>query len=212
MVWEAYHFGGEDACRIDLLDVYGNVVSSMTFDNIAEGAWFPTVDLAPKLEGRNVAEYELRKLIDGRRQAIKGGFYYEARLRFSALDLAHAGYLRACINHCMKPGNYTVEFYPYSDNTAVHFRAFLTGDVTDFDEYQRPLVIAHSATIEIYGLEPQDEVFWDAPEGMICLDKTIIYPLIEMAHSQCGGKGIAYTDAEMETDLGYVLNKNKAIV
>jgi hypothetical protein len=212
MVWESYHFGGEDACRVDLLDTNSVVVNTITFTDIASGAWFATPNMGPKMEQHHLPDYELRKLIDGRRQPIKGGFYYEAKLRFAALDLTNAGYVVSAINHCMKAGNYNVEFYPFSDNTDIHFTAFLTGEVTDFDEWERPLTIGHSATIEIYGLDPQEELYFDAPEGIICLDKTLGYGATETVNSQCASKGIVYTAPEMEDDLGYTLNKSKAIV
>jgi hypothetical protein len=209
MVWGNYISGGEKPPRVDLVTA-GVVKQSIELDDIALAAIIPSVDYWARLrDERFVQDAELRKRIDGIKQPIKGGFYYQTTVDCPMLDKTYAGYVNAIINHCALAGNNYAHFYPHLDVTAVYFVAWINGQVERYKKGDRVYPFWHTAELQVFGLEPIEQVPWIESHLIQVLDIGIAYPAGELLHTQVSDIGIAYPAAEIASDIGQVLKDNK---
>lgn len=208
MVWQNYHSGGEGAPRVDLVYA-GTVQQSISLANVAAAALDPTAYRPAKLFGEQfVQDVELRKKITGAKDPIRGGFYYQAKVELPWVDKTYGGVANAIINHCATPGDYYAEFYPHEDVVAIHFKVFIDGHVGPFKYSDREYNFGHSAELIIYGLEPIQHVPWKEEHLIQVLQTGVVYPAGELVHTQIATPGVAYTTAELQSDIGQVLKEN----
>lgn len=208
MVWATYHSGGEKAPRIQLVRD-GVVLDQIDLDDTAAAAVNPSIDYWARLKDeRFVQDVELRKRIDGIKQPQKGGFYYETKVECPLLDKTSAGIVLGIINHCATAGNNYVYFFPHLDNITLKFVAFIAGEVKPFERGGRAFYFAHTAELQVYGLEPLPRVPFTEIQTFLFWENGAVYAPTEIGTMMMWQSGAAYADSEKASELGYYVKKN----